>query len=185
MPFILWALPSALTLRQQLLLSRSICGSFSLLVPLMASVHIRSKRTRQRSYTNKKVVFLLLPPVLASLPVFNRVLEEDKSLRNLQAQWGMVGLALTHAINHLEAVISPVMISTDTDQPGSSLKDELDSLVAMPLAHALRLVGANFNELSTKRCCRSIKGIHDPHLVKWLEDFICSPGTFLQPLTPY
>lgn len=82
----------------------------------------------------------------------------------------MVGLALTHAINHLEAVIGPVMISMDTDQGGSSLKDKLDSQVATPLAHALRLVGANFNELSTKRRRRLIKGIRDPQLVKWLED---------------
>lgn len=114
---------------------------------------------------------LFAPPAWpASLPVFNRVAEEDRSLRDLQAQWGMVGLALSRAINHLEAVIGPVMISADPENPGSSLKDELDSLVATPLAHALRLVGANFNELSTKRRRRLLKGIRDPQLFKWLED---------------
>lgn len=51
----------------------------------------------------------------ALLPIFNCVMEEDKALRNLQAQWGMVGLALIHAINHLEACIGPVMIASDPE----------------------------------------------------------------------
>lgn len=106
----------------------------------------------------------------AALPVFNRVLEEDKALRDLQAQWGMVALALTRAIDHLEVCISPALLATDPDHPGNGLKEDLDALVATPLAHALRLVGANFNELSSKRRKRLLKGIRDPQLAKWLDD---------------
>lgn len=114
---------------------------------------------------------LFAPPTWpASLPVFNCVMEENKALRELQAQWGMVEMALTHAINHLAACIGPVMIAPDPDHSGSNLKDNLDSLVATPLAHALRLVGDDFSELSSKRCCHLLKGIRDPQLVKWLDD---------------
>lgn len=82
----------------------------------------------------------------------------------------MVGLALTHAIDHLEACIGLVMIASDQDHPGSNLKYDLDSLVSTLLANALGIVGANFNELSSKRCRRLLKGIRDPQLVKWLEN---------------
>lgn len=91
---------------------------------------------------------LFTPPTWPALIlVFKCVMEEDKSLRDLQAQWGTVGLALTCAIDHLESCIGPIMISSDPDQPGSTLKDRLDTLVATPLAQTLCLVGANFNEL--------------------------------------
>lgn len=106
----------------------------------------------------------------AALLVFNQVIEEDKSFHDLQVQWGMVSLPLTQAIDRLEACKGPVMISADPDQPESLLKEELDTLVATPLAHTLRSVDANFNEISTK-CCRCLlKGICDLLLVRWLED---------------
>lgn len=97
-------------------------------------------------------------------------MEEDKTLHDLQAIWGMVGLTLTQAIDHLEACIGPVMIASDLNHLGTSLKDNLVNLVATPLAHALHLVGANFNQLSSKRQRRLLKDIQDPQLVKWLED---------------
>lgn len=82
--------------------------------------------------------------------MFNQVLEEDKALRDLQTQRGMVGLALTWAIDHLEACLSPALMSSDLDHPSTSFKEDLDSLVAAPLTHALHLVGANFDKLPSK-----------------------------------
>lgn len=81
---------------------------------------------------------LFTPPTWpALLLVFNCVMEEDKALCKLQAQWGRLGLALTRAIDHLEACIGPDMITSDPEHPGLSLKDDLDNMVATPLAHAL------------------------------------------------
>lgn len=67
----------------------------------------------------------------------------------------------------------------------ASLKADINAHVATPLAHALRLAGGCFNEISTHRHRRLVKGVRNQQLAKWLES---SPESnthlFAQDLAP-
>lgn len=78
----------------------------------------------------------------------------------------MTALALSRGIVRLEAAVLEMIHSAETNLEAagaalSMLKDEVNAQVAAPLAHALRLAGGYFNDLSTKRRKRIDKGVRD------------------------
>lgn len=110
----------------------------------------------------------------ASIPLSQPVTDDDKTLKDLQAQWGMTALVLSHGIVHLESAVLEAVHQADADPLSASvallsLNDEINKRVAVPLAHALRLAGGYFNELSAKRHKRIAKGVRHQQLEKWLE----------------
>lgn len=70
----------------------------------------------------------------------------------------MVSLASVIAIDQLAATLSTPSLPLDWKTCIAPLYVDLDSQVASPLAHALHLVGANFNELLSNRQCCPTKG---------------------------
>lgn len=50
-----------------------------------------------------------------------------------------------------------------------TLKDEVNNHVVVPLAHALRLAGGYFSEISARCCKRIAKAVRGQQLRKWLE----------------
>lgn len=63
------------------------------------------------------------------------MVDEDKALRDLQAQWGMTALAISHRIVHLEAAVLDALHHADADPSFArvvllSLKDEINNCVA-------------------------------------------------------
>lgn len=111
----------------------------------------------------------------ASLPLQQCAIDEDKALKEVQQQCGMAALANSRALVCLEAILSEGARQASADPswvdfPFDTLKEDIISQVATPLAHALHLAGGYFNGLSTRRRRRITKGIQDSQLSKWLED---------------
>lgn len=101
-------------------------------------------------------------------------MDEDKALKELQGQWGMTALALSRGIIRLEATVLEAVHTAETnpDTAGaalSTLKDKINAQVVAPLAHAFRLAGRCFNNLSGKHCKHIAKGVRDQQVSKWLE----------------
>lgn len=92
--------------------------------------------------------------------------DKDKVLKDLQAQWRMMALALSRGIVHLEAVVMNGVHQADVDPSSASvallsLKDEITNQGAAPLAHTLCLPGGYFNDISSKCRERIAKGVHN------------------------
>lgn len=135
----------------------------------------RASRDRvERLYRQNDGIFT--PPSWpVALPVSQRVLEEDRAWRELQAQWGMQGLALSKSLIRLEAAINAAVALAEDNPPAvvdslRRLRRDINDRVATPLAHALRMAGWQFNELSIKRRKHIAKSIWEPQLSRWLED---------------
>lgn len=88
------------------------------------------------------------PPMWqASLPVQQRMIEEDCAIKEVQQQWGMAAFALFRVLVCLEAIMvdGSHRASADpsrVDFPFKTLKDEITSQVATPLVRTLCLVGS-------------------------------------------
>lgn len=117
---------------------------------------------------------MFVPPSWpASIPLPQHAVDEDKSLRELQGQWGMAALALSRGIVKLESAALDTISSAEADPASvggawTSLKDSINAQVAVPLAHALWLAWY-FNDLSLKHRRRIASGGQDQQLGKWLE----------------
>lgn len=112
-------------------------------------------------------------PIL--LPISQRMAEEDCAWRDLQAQWGLHGLALSHSLVQLKAVVNITFThAEDNLLPAldslQRLKVDTNEQVATPLAHTLWMAGGSFNNLSTKCCKRLAKGVKDAQLSRCLEE---------------
>lgn len=119
---------------------------------------------------------LFAPPVWPStLPVGPRAVEEDRLLKDLQLQWGMVGLAVARGLVRLEATIKDASEQALQGQVPptellASLQESVNAQVGPPLAHALRMTGGYFNDLSVKRRRKLARAIKDSQLSKWLDE---------------
>lgn len=97
---------------------------------------------------------MFAPPTCPASLLFSQcILDKDKVLKDLQAQWGIAALALSCGIIHLELAILDSVRQVEADPVAAgnalmTLKDTVNQRVAVPLAHALRLVGGYFNDLS-------------------------------------
>lgn len=116
------------------------------------------------------------PPVWPStLPVGTRASEDNRLLKELQGQWGMMGLAVSGGIIKLEAVLKEPRDSVDPafqeiSEALAALHEDLNAQVAPRLAHALRLAAGYFNDLSVKRRRKLARAVKDTQLSKWLEE---------------
>lgn len=106
-------------------------------------------------YKQEMGVFTL-PSWPASIPVTQQVVDDDKSLREIEGQWAMAALALTQGIVKLKSAVLDVVNKAEANpfsanKALASLCETINAQVAVLLVHALRLSGGYFNKLSVKR----------------------------------
>lgn len=87
----------------------------------------------------------------------------------------MQGLALTRSLIRLEAAVNAALAMAKDNPPAAldslkRLRGDINDQVATPLAHALRMAGGQFNELSIKGRKWIVKSVCNPQLSRWLED---------------
>lgn len=94
------------------------------------------------------------PAWLASIPFFQRVMEEDKAWHNIQAQWGIHGFTVGKSLIKLEAPVNTLLAcmedpSASSQEALSDFKNEVNEAVTTTLVHAFCMAGRYFNEIST------------------------------------
>lgn len=106
-----------------------------------------------------------LPKWLMSVLVSQQIAKEDHTWREIQAQWSMHGLAVSHSLMKLEAALNTALLQAEESSAKAldclvTLKDEVNDNMTTPLHHALRMARGYFNNVSS-HCKQITKVIHD------------------------
>jgi len=100
-----------------------------------------------------------LPKALSFEPAF---LEGDSDLRDVQAQWGVIGFAIAKATTKIEEVVRSIQERTNRGEAipaedASRLSRDLALHASRPLAHAFRISAARANMAHKRRRDRLVR----------------------------
>jgi hypothetical protein len=106
------------------------------------------------------------PEVPANLDLSQRALGKDEVYAKRQNALGTVARAVTRGLVYLEKVVQD--LSALEDPRLTAPADDLKEKATVPLAHALRLLASEFNEIAFKRCENAAASVPDERLKKEL-----------------
>lgn len=125
-------------------------------------------------------------PVLpTALSLDRRVVDTDTILLQQQQQWGTLALALSKGLVKLEAVAKELSVLGSAKRPvlpsdTQRLALDLGKEAVTPLAHALRMTAARFNDLAVRRKEKVVGATRDHVMQKQLREAPLALSSFFQ-----